>query len=97
MPKGKLITNGVKLQPHEEITVEFLIRLGKDIELIPPSNTPHNKRGDLLMDGLIWETKSPVHSNRRAVERVFYAATLQAENLIFDLRRNQRTGERVRC
>ena len=90
MPKGKLTRNGVKLQPHEEATVEFLLNLGKNIELIPPSNTPHNKNGDIFMDSLIWEVKSPVgDSTRMTIDRILHKAARQSENIIIDLRRTK--------
>ncbi len=39
------------------------------------------------MDGLAWEMKSPIAGNRRAVERAFYHAGQQSQNVIMDLRR----------
>lgn len=86
MKKGKLIPNGVILEKHECETVVFFTDLGKIVELIPPSNTPHNKSGDFLMDGVIWEAKRPVVKKRRSLERVFYEASCQSCNVVIDLR-----------
>lgn len=84
---GRVVTNGVKLEPHEYETVLFLAGMGKDIELLQRSQTPNKKEADFCMDSLIWEAKSPVVNERRALERLFYRASTQSSNLVFDLRR----------
>lgn len=84
---GQIVLNGVELEEHEYETVLFLASKGKDIELILRSRTPHLKNPDFYMDGLIWEAKSPVINGRRALERLFYRASTQSSNLVFDLRR----------
>ena len=84
---GKIILNGIKLEPHELATLTFLSNLGEDIEIIPPTLTPHTKNADLIMNGLTWEMKSPLINSKRAIERIFYRSTQQANNIIFDLRR----------
>ncbi len=92
---SQLIMNGVELESHEYATVLFLVGLGKNIELIPQSHTPSVKSPDLYMDGLVWEVKSPVNSTRRAIERLFYRATGQSSNLVFDLRRIKKNDTSV--
>ncbi len=84
---GKIIPNGVKPEPHEMDTFLLFANLGKTVELITPSNTPHSKRPDFVMDGLEWETKSPTQKSRRTIERVFYEASNQSKNIVIDLRR----------
>ena len=86
--KGKLITNDVTLQPHELATVEFLVgRYGKMISLIVPSYTPHNRNPDFMMDGVLWEMKSPQGRESRTLERAFKNAAKQSKNIVIDLRR----------
>lgn len=85
--QGKIISNGVKLEPHEMDTVLLFISVGKTLELVVPSNTPHSRRPDFVMDGLEWEVKSPVAGTRRALERNFYDASNQSSNIVVDLRR----------
>ncbi len=87
MRAGKIIPNGVSLEKHESETVVFFTNLGKVIELIPPSNTPHARRPDFIMDGLEWEMKSPVKGNLRALEHLVKRAIRQSGNIIVDLRR----------
>lgn len=84
--------NGVKLEPHEYETVLFLASRGKDIELVERSQTPNKKNADFYMELLIWEAKSPVVNERRALERLFYRASAQSSNLVFDLRRLKGDG-----
>ena len=57
MRQGVLITNGVILERHEMMTVNFLLRLGLNIELIPKSNKAGVRTPDLRMEGLEWEMK----------------------------------------
>ena len=87
---GRIITNNVRLEPHEYETVIFLANLGKTIELIPPSNTPHNSRADFAMDNLVWESKSPTgNSTRMTIDRILHKAVKQSENIVIDLRRTK--------
>lgn len=87
MKTGRLIPNGVKLEPHEYDTVLFFTNLGKTIELIKPPATQLTKVADFIMDGLIWEAKSPTVNTHKATERLFYRAASQSPNIIIDLRR----------
>ena len=90
---GCLTDNGVRLLSHETQTVNRLLKMGKDIELIPPSNTPSRKMPDLEMDGVEWEMKSPIRGSYIALKRLTCAALAQSENLIFDLRRIRKRSD----
>lgn len=50
MKQGKITTNGVVLETHENVTVVFLTQQGYDIELIPPSNIKGVKTADIKMN-----------------------------------------------
>lgn len=89
MRNGTITPNGVKLEKHEYDTVLFFTNIGKNIELIQPSNTPHSHNADFFMDGVVWEMKSPKKADRRTIERCFYAASNQSESIIIDLRRTK--------
>lgn len=84
---GKVIPNGVKPAPHEWDTILFFTDLGKNVELIPESHTPGDRRPDIFMDGILWELKGPTKNQHRTIERVFYDASHQSSNIIMDLRR----------
>lgn len=85
--QGKIVLNGVRPELHEMDTFLLFIDIGKTLELIVPSNTPHSRRPDFVMDGVEWEAKSPESGTRRALERVFYDASNQSRNIVIDLRR----------
>lgn len=94
-PQGIFISHGVKLESHEIDTINFFVRLGERVEQILPSNTPHNKRPDIFMRGLIWEIKSPTNNSIKSLEKLFYRASQQSPNIIFDLRRAKIKNEKV--
>lgn len=87
MRQGALITNGVILERHEMMTVNFLLRLGFNIELIPKSNKAGVRTPDLRMLGLEWEMKSPKGCGKYLLQNVVHRATKQSESIIIDLRR----------
>lgn len=86
---GKVHTNGVKLEDHEISTAVFLTRYGMSIEVMKPSNTPRVHSPDFLIDGVMWETKSPEGAGKRNIERKFHEASNQSDRLILDLRRTK--------
>lgn len=86
---GKIIPNGVHLEKHEYDTIVFLTEMGMDIELIPPSNIPGRKTPDFIMNGLVWEMKSPKGKTRSTIEHAFQTAMKQSNNILFDIRRTQ--------
>ncbi len=92
---GRLTTNGVLLELHEYATINVLLADGHDVELIQKSRTPHSKSADILMEGSIWEMKSPTGRTLRAIERILYRATHQARNVVIDLRRTKLADEQL--
>ena len=84
---GKIDTNGVELEEHEKETVAYFLKLGHDVELIKPTYTPKIRNPDIMMNGIIWEMKSPQGKSKRTVERIFNRGAHQSQNLIIDLRR----------
>ncbi|MBQ6437847.1 hypothetical protein IJJ12_00510 [bacterium] len=89
--RGKFISHGCRLEPHELATVEYYVARGHKIELIVPSSTSRVSNADLVMDdGLAWEMKSPCVSKNKTLQTAFKKAVSQAPNVIFDLRRLRR-------
>ena len=91
--KGKIIPNGVILEPHEYKTVVFFTELGYDVEFMPRVNTPKSYSPDIMMRGLIWEMKSPNGKGKSTIEHIFRKAAHQSENIILDLRRSKGKNE----
>lgn len=87
MEKGTLKQNGVHLEPHEYKTVKLLLEYGFDIELVPPSKIKGVHIGDLVMQGVLWEMKSPEGGKRYTIKNNVQNAMHQAQNMIMDLRR----------
>lgn len=91
--QGKLTTNGVILEKHEMQTINFLLSLTLDLELICPQLTPGSKSPDVFMLGMPWEIKSPLSSKSNRIAVIFHRALKQSPNLIFDLRRLHQNPE----
>lgn len=88
-PPGKFIFHNIRLEPHEQETINFFLHRGENIEQILPSNTPHNIRPDFFMRSLAWEVKSPTTNSKTNLTVRFHQASKQSHNIIFDLRRVQ--------
>ncbi|MDR1033085.1 MAG: hypothetical protein LBL84_03705 [Candidatus Nomurabacteria bacterium] len=93
---GKLTTPyGVRLEKHEQMTIDCFLARGKNVEAIKPSNTRKQKSPDVIIDGVVWEIKSPISSSRRKIEQRIREANKQSENIIFDLRRVDKYPDKV--
>lgn len=84
---GIIEWNDVRLEPHEEEIAKFLADYGLNIEVIKPTNTPKTKTPDFLINGVLWEAKSPVGSSKSTLPRQFRRSKKQANKVIIDLRR----------
>jgi len=85
----KIIPIGVYPEKHEHDTADFFLKLGKDVYFIKPSRTKKTKNADVIIDGVVWEMKSPIGRGKENLEHAFKAAVKQSENIIFDLRRSK--------
>lgn len=94
MKRGNLIRNGVKIQPQEESAVEFLLSQGLNVELIVPVNTPKNKNPDFLINGVVWELKSPETKNKKTIKRLINSTTKQSVRIVVDLK-NLKLNEEI--
>lgn len=87
--RGKIITHNVILEQQEYSLVLFLLEHGENIELIPPSLTPNSKTPDFIMQGIVWEAKSPQGNRLITIERALHRGVRQSCNIVLDLRRMQ--------
>ena len=93
---GKMIKPyGVRLEEHEEKTIDFFLKIGIDVEVLKPSNTKGQNSPDIEFDGLIWEMKSPTSNNRRTIEKRIREASKQSKNIVFDLRRIKKNPDKA--
>lgn len=57
-----------------------------DVEFIPRTN---HKTPDFVIDGAMWELKSPTGTGKRNIERQLQAGIKQSKNIVFDARRSK--------
>ena len=84
---GRIEAKNVHLEAHEYDTMLFLSQYGFDIEVIKPANIPRTHNPDFLINGGVWEAKSPEGQGKYNLQRQFHNAGHQAGNLVLDLRR----------
>lgn len=87
MGKGIFKDNGVHMEAHEFDTVKLLLHKDHDIELIPTSQIKGMRTPDILMDGILWEIKSPTGNGKNTIKHTIQNASHQSVNIIVDLRR----------
>ena len=94
---GRVDTNGVHLEVHEYDTIYCLASFGFDVEVIVPTNTPKTHNADYLINGSLWEAKSPIGGSTSCISRQFHKASKQADKMILDLRRIKMGAVKSRC
>jgi len=72
---------------HELKTAHALARHGFTVEFVAVSNNHKAKTADVVIDGTLYEIKSPKTDKLSAVERNLKRATKQSGNIIIDSRR----------
>lgn len=88
-PSGSVkIPQGLQVDPHELATAETLARHGHRVEFRPLSTVPGVKNPDAIMDGEVWEFKSPRGGGKNTVNHQFARARQQGNRLVLDLRRS---------
>jgi len=65
------------------------------VEFLRPVEGYKVKTADLVMNGLIWELKSPTGKGRTTVSNQFKRASKQSSHVIFDARRVQLDEDEV--
>jgi len=79
-PEQHEIEAALILSRHYKCSVEFLI----------PVNDYKRKSADVVMQGVIWELKSPMgDSKKNTIERQFKKGTKQSRNIVLDTRRTK--------
>ncbi|MBR3122384.1 hypothetical protein IKF28_03005 [Candidatus Saccharibacteria bacterium] len=93
---GRVDYSDLKNPPekHERSTALFFAKRGKYVEFIRPHSIKGSHNPDFLMDGKIWEIKSPTTYSDSSFEYNFRKAIKQSNNIIFDLRRLSMLNEK---
>ena len=85
---GKIIIDGAcEVWPHELLTAEALARTGYCVVFITKSNVKHQKSADALIDGVLYEMKSPTSSHISVVKKNIKKAMSQSMYIVFDSKR----------
>ncbi len=82
-----IIPAGVTPWDHELKTAQALAQCGYIVEFVAVSNSHKAKTADVVIDGVLYEIKSPKTDKLSAVERNLKRATKQSSNVIIDSRR----------
>ena len=95
MKRGNLTQNKVHLQEHEWQTVKYFLEQGKDVELIPPIQVEKCRTPDFVMDGQVWEMKSPTGGGKHTIKHNVQNAKEQSRYVVLDLRRCKLSDDRA--
>ena len=88
---GKIIIPAGMTQPepHEYAVADIFARAGKDVEFIKPSRIKGSRSPDVIIDGVLWEIKSPTGSGKYTVQTQLKRAAKQSKNIIIDSSRTK--------
>lgn len=80
--RGKVvIPAGRRPWPHELRVANILALAGHSVEFL---NETSNKSADILLDGVVFEIKSPITNKPDKLERNIKRGLKQSKNIIFD-------------
>lgn len=86
--KGRIIiAPGINVWPHELKTAEALASAGYTVEFIRRSEERYATSADCVINGTVWEMKSPTSGAKRRIQRTLRDALVQSRCVIFDSRR----------
>lgn len=93
-----IIPDGMKPLPEEhEIDVAWILARHYRcvVEFLQPTAGYKMKTPDIVMNGVMWEIKSPTGSSRRLMIQYQFKGLKQSRNLIVDMRRTKLDDELV--
>lgn len=85
---GKIDISALNIPPekHEYEAARYFAKRGKDVVFLKPSDIKKQHTPDFMMDGKMWELKSPIVYGRNSFEDNLRRAIRQSEHIIYDLR-----------
>lgn len=94
---GKIDVSELNAPPekHEYETAKYFANRGYNVTFIKPSDIKGARTPDFMMDGMGWETKSPIRYSNSTFEFNFKKAVKQSLYIIFDLRRLSKSDEKL--
>lgn len=86
--RGRIIApSNVNIQEHEMATARAIADLGHDVEFAHRNMGKRVTSADIVINGVLWEMKSPTSGTRKAIERNLRKASRQSPNVIIDSQR----------
>lgn len=86
--QGKIIApSNLNIQEHEMNSARAIADAGYDVEFAHRTWGNRITSPDVVVNGVVWEMKSPIASDRKAIERNLRKACKQSPNVIFDSQR----------
>ena len=64
-----VVPSGTSAWPHELATAKALAMAGHDVEFLPRIDGKAVKSADVLMDGVVWEMKSPTSTSVKSLQK----------------------------
>ena len=93
MPRMKKIVGKINIsalntppEKHEYEAARYFAKRGKNVIFLRPSDIKKQHTPDFMMDGKMWELKSPIVYGRNSFEDNLRRAVRQSEHIIYDLR-----------
>jgi len=88
MKQGKIIEPaGCNIHDHEQQTARALVNAGYTVRFIPESKRDGDNSPDILMNGELWEMKSPNTDKLNQIKNNLKRARRQSQNVIIDSQR----------
>lgn len=88
-----IIKDGTQVWDHELRTGKALSAAGYSITFLPKNNASCESSPDILLNGLVWEMKSPLSDQAKRIQRTLRRALHQSENIIFDSQRIKKLSD----
>lgn len=86
--QGKIIApSNLNIQEHEMDTARAVADAGYDVEFAHRTWGNRVTSPDVVINGVVWEMKSPQASDKKAIERNLRKACKQSTSIIFDSQR----------
>lgn len=79
--------SSLNIQSHEMDTARAIADAGHDVTFVHRSWGNRVTSADVVIDGVVWEMKSPQASDRKAIERNLRKACKQSTSIILDSQR----------
>lgn len=82
-----IIKSGIDVWEHERRTAQALANAGYTVSFIKRSEEEHVRTPDVVIDGVLWEMKSPISNRLPKIQKTLRQAIHQSPNVIYDSQR----------